>query len=968
MLTIKIRAGDAGAIEAYYSQLNEEVKEGHGPEDYYNSEAPGLWMGGAAEQLGLTNQRVRGGDFARAASGFLPDGSGQVQNAGKEGRRAGYDFCFGAPKSVSVLWALANPAEKNELDQMMRRATARALEYAERHGIAVRYGKAGKYKQRGQVLASVYTHHTSRAVDPHLHCHAFVHNVVISEDGKPRTLEMREAGIWSKAIGAAFRAELAQELQELGYTIQRRGEGFEVAEIDPRLIDEFSTRSKDIKQHLEEKGQSYTYENAHRAGLDTRRKKELVDVAELETQWRARAEAALLRPKLKEEPEPELEGVDIQLTAQESVFTEPQAAARWMQRVQWLKPGEIVGDDAVRYGEALNELFLDRYALKLSGGRWATEESREREKTMLRASDELIARCSHEIPEAEIEAAITAMGSLSDEQAAAVRASLAGGDLSLIQGAAGAGKTFSMKPVVEAYQRAGYEVHGLAPGADAGRKLSADTGIKSATVSLELIRREQRDKRWDAKQVFIVDEAGMLGTRDAAELIEAARESGAKLLLVGDTKQLQAVPAGAPFRQLQERHGYTGIETTRRQIDPQDREMVDNLRAGKVDAVVKSLHERGRIHIGGSDREAKREIARDLLSDLDAGLTSYALAQRRRAVLDINENVRELRKERGELTGGRVASVKYRDSSTKTDKTVHKEFAPGDRIVLMRNVNVARRKRKMGGDIVNGAKGVVNAIEAGRVPSSARIRIKLDDGTFREFDTSDYGYLDHAYALTVHKSQGATWDRCRVFAAGDDFGAREAGYVSMSRARGETHVYGDKQAIVDMARSWREEAQKLNALDFELEPRPATAPALEPKPEARHVSGEAAPNLADKLGFGRTRTPAAPASTEQPDTARAREREPAPNSDEALRRQRQAEGAQILRERERAAVRAELGIPDWRDEHDPERRRELKELERKALGAKRLSELREQQREERIERGLEPEPRHHHGPSMSPGM
>lgn len=287
MLTITSRKG-GGDIQAYYAQMQTE-KVGQ-LEDYYAREAESFWLGEGAQRLGLYGQHVETGDFNKAAAGILPDESQRVKNAEADGRRAGYDFTFSAPKGVSVAWALTDDETKQKIEGAMRQAVAAALEFTEDEAAKVRSGKDGIYKQRASLLASCYLHQTSRNLDPQLHIHAFIHNVALGVDGKARTLEMREAYEYQKAIGAAFRVELADKMRGLGYTVERDGESFRLAEISQALEKAFSSRRTEILAHLKARGIKETGASKEMATLATRRAKQPTVLVQLNAQWRERSE------------------------------------------------------------------------------------------------------------------------------------------------------------------------------------------------------------------------------------------------------------------------------------------------------------------------------------------------------------------------------------------------------------------------------------------------------------------------------------------------------------------------------------------------------------------------------------------------------------------------------------------------------------------------------------------------------
>lgn len=445
--------------------------------------------------------------------------------------------------------------------------------------------------------------------------------------------------------------------------------------------------------------------------------------------------------------------------------------------------------------------FMDRRLIKLQGGRkefYTTQAMVDLERSNHAAAEALHNRETQRLTAKAVAAAVARNGLLSDEQRRVVEHATSSRDIALVQGVAGAGKTFTLEAVADAYKRAGYEVRGLAPSGKAAKNLQDGASVPSTTIARAALDLEGRE--WEPTQVYIVDEAGMVGTHDMNTLLTAAQRSGAKLLLVGDTKQLQSIQAGAPFRALQDKLGFASLDTVRRQREAVDREIAGKIRFGHSVKAMRLLQQHNRIHTADSGQAAKQQLAADLVGDMRRGVVSYALAEKRIDVKNINDNVRGLRKAAGELSQGL-------DFETKNGP---REFAAGDRVVFLKNVNKASEQAAMGGEVKNGYTGTVRQV------GLETLQVELDDGSMRRIDTEKYGHIDHGYALTVHKSQGSTYEVSRNYLSADSFGSLEMGYVAMSRAKGETHLYGEADAVVEAGRRWGEERQKRNALDYEI--------------------------------------------------------------------------------------------------------------------------------------------------------
>jgi len=262
--------------------------------------------------------------------------------------------------------------------------------------------------------------------------------------------------------------------------------------------------------------------------------------------------------------------------------------------------------------------------------------------------------------------------------------------------------------------------------------------------------------------VLIVDEAGMVGTRDLAALASATERSRAKLVLVGDDRQLPEIQAGGGFAALAQRLGAIELREVRRQGEQWDRAALAELRGGNVDAFARAYLDHGRL-VGAPHAEAARAaMVDDWLAAHESGGTALMIAHRRRDVADLNARARDRMRASGRL-GPDVLAVGER------------RFAVGDRVVTTRN------QRALG--LVNGQTGVLASFR------DAQLEIRFDDGRWGSIPEryARDGHLDHAYATTAHRAQGATVDH--AFVLGSDELYREWGYTAMSRHRHSARFY-----------------------------------------------------------------------------------------------------------------------------------------------------------------------------------
>ncbi|MEN5145886.1 Ti-type conjugative transfer relaxase TraA [Brevundimonas diminuta] len=412
----------------------------------------------------------------------------------------------------------------------------------------------------------------------------------------------------------------------------------------------------------------------------------------------------------------------------------------------------------------------------------ADERGRERftsrdliraQEAMLRASDRLESQPHHAITERTGRAAraeMAAVAQLGDEQVLAVAHVLSAGCLAAIVGYAGTGKSTALGVARAAWEAEGYRVVGAALSGIAAENLEKGSGIPSRTLaSLEYAWARGRD-HLTRNDVLVIDEAGMVGTRQMCRILEAVERGGAKVVMVGDPEQLQAIEAGAPFRQLVERHGAMEITEVRRQREGWQRAATRELATGRTQAAIERYDAAGAVYGHDTRDEARRALVKDWMLDrgCDPAASQMMLAYTRADVAELNRQARETLRAAGQLGP---------DQPVETTNG-ERAFAVGDRVMFLRN------ERSLG--VKNGTLGTLAALG----PSA--IEVRLDDGRNLRFDRKEYTDLAHGYAATIHKMQGATVDRAYVLASRHM--DRHAAYVAMSRHRDATKLrYGREE-------------------------------------------------------------------------------------------------------------------------------------------------------------------------------
>jgi Ti-type conjugative transfer relaxase TraA len=827
MLTIGKIGGTGGGQWRSAEYYTEQVARG--AEDYYagHGEAPGTWTGQGAAQLGLSGE-VGDGELEAVFERRHPLSGDQLGRAAGPGAVRGIDLQMAVPKSVSTLWALADEYDRPEIASKVWEAThgaaGAAFDYLERHACTSRAGAGGKVALQGEgFVAAVFPHRFSREGDPQVHVHVLVANMTHCGRAEGveqawRTLDARDLFDQKLAAGYLFQAELRERLTtELGVEWSEVHKGAaEIVGVPAELTKALSKRRTQILDALDRDGRAGSARESEIAALSTRRAKQSFDLAEQRGQWRALAQEhgfgrdeladTIDRAHFLPADRGELGAAVSEIVGPEGLTAERSAFAR----------RDVVRELAARHGrgatveqieEAADRLIASDQVVALDGSaagatiRPAAPLDRRGEPLlttpeMLEVEARMIDQAAGRVGEG---AGGLALGEgerferrpgglvLSDEQQVMVRQLVGSGDgVEVVRAKAGTGKTTAIDAARELWEREGYRVIGAALAGRAADELHARAGIDSYTVH-GLLRDLERGDDWrlPKRAVLVVDEAGMIDTRRLARLLDHAADAKAKVVLIGDERQVPAVEAGGGFAGLADRLGAVELSQVHRQSHAWDRSALDELRHGDLSEWIDAYDRHGRLVPCRSADEQTRALVSDwYVAAREHGMEqTVMLAGRRDEVADLNHLARSTRVAAGELDDASALTVNGRS------------FAQGDRVLALRNRPVDRADHDGRHLLRNGNRGTVVGIDR----QAVELTVQLDSGPTVRLP-SDYladGHVDHGYAMTIHKSQGMTTGRTFVLASPDL--ARELGYVAASRHTDEARFYVNVPEPDDLA-------------------------------------------------------------------------------------------------------------------------------------------------------------------------
>ena len=789
----------AGGHEDYYLGLAEE--------DYYTKggEPPGRWWGRGARAFELAGT-VDPTQLRNLFRGYSTDGeSSLVRNAGSHDRRAGFDLTFSAEKTVSTAWAAADENARRIIQDCHDTAVEKAMGYVEDLCGWTRTGAQGQERERIGLTAAIFQHGTARATgstvpDPQLHSHCLVLNLCVTPDGRTRSIDSSELfrRNLKMSAGALYRAELFAQLEKrLGLLATKKED--QTARLDAvpdSLREEFSKRRAAILSFLEEKEMAGA-RSAAEAALATRESKQDIDRARLFPKWRETcAEHGLtpehLRSFFQAPPRRDVSAIisvaitraKVRATEQDSHFSLRELTRFVAEEAEAL----AVGADAIREAVCMElETSLDVvFVGELAGDRrYTTREMLELEVSLLGKARGM-ADEPHTVSDEALANTLSQHSDLIQEQSDAVRALTQGSRIGLLRGMAGTGKTYTLRTAREAWEASGFVVRGAALASVAAIGLEEGSGIKSENIHRTLWAIEHGKLTLTPKTVLVVDEAGMVGTRQLEALSRAVGAADAKLVLTGDDRQLQAIRAGAPFKNLLQMLGCAELTHIFRQEEDWARDAVREFAAGEASSALERFKERGLFHVARDKTEVLRQLVSDWQELTETGplKDTMILAGTRLQSLEANRHVQALRVRADRLGQERVRCGNY-------------SFHQGDRVLFRRNSSLVK----------NGERGEVTSVDV----ENNMLTVRLDRGRRVTIDLESYSDVHLGYAGTTHSLQGQTLTNCLVIVGGP-MQDREATYVQASRARVATHLYVDELTagpeLSDLVRSMSRSRQK----------------------------------------------------------------------------------------------------------------------------------------------------------------
>lgn len=811
-------------------------------------EPPGKWLGHGAALLSLSGS-VTQGVLANLLLGLTPTGEENlVENALRPSRTPGVDLCLSPPKDVSLLFALGDRELSERTRALHHEAVSELIHVLEDNLTFTRRGKGGTVLEKSSLVIAGFEHGSSRPAekdaipDPQLHEHLLVANVAPRADGTWGALDLRPFFRNVATLGAVYDLALSNRIDSsLGLEVERRARGgFGIKGCPERLRREFSKRTAVIEDRIAEELLS-TSKAKKEATLHTRHYKRPRPRGELFSLWQKRAselglEALPLRASTRRVSRSEDREFSEALSIALSEITEKESHFSFLTLLRHvcqnahgrgLEVSSVI-ERTRGYLEQSQDIvrLIDRNGER----QYTTRELFEVERSLLQNAEEHGRKSrSHVLSRGTVDQALKEafrdFEANHEQKKALTHLTQTRGAIKILTGEAGTGKSTLLTALRIAYEKQGFTVIGGALAARTARGLEKDTGIPSDTLAkyFTLIDRKAplaqikenltlkplvrdllhgrgvRNRPFFHKPqlprgcVFVLDEAGMVGTRDMERLLREVKRAGGKLVLSGDAAQLQPIAAGLPMASLAARLGEATLSEVVRQREKWARDAGKSQRKGRSNEALRAFSDRGLL-----------VVKKDTATAIDAMVSRYVEisgpASEKLVVSGSNATVRRVnlaiqrrRKDAKEISGEALQARDY-------------YFHTGDRVLFLRN------DAPLG--VSNGDLGEVVSVS----PAKNRLTVRLDRGDRVSVDLSTYRDIALGYAITTHKAQGVTVKNALVLLGGA-MQDRELSYVQLTRARENTWIFTSEPVagpeLLELSSAMTKSRRKTLAHDLE---------------------------------------------------------------------------------------------------------------------------------------------------------
>ena len=811
------------------------------------------WTGKLAETYGINKEPINNNDYYKIWDGYRPNGEKAVSNAGELNHQAGKEMVFTAPKSFSLLYSLASEKEREQLNELWTNSQKEIIKLMELE--LMPSNQKAEYRNidntKTEMIAGVFTHFENRNIDPHLHSHILLFNQAnfTMKDGTVKTMAVDVRGIYGKAkyFTQLQNTLLAEGLKKLGYVVEedlKNPHSFRMAGITQEQEQLYSDRSNEVKEFMEKnKGKYSSYADAERKLKETYRrtsaeKKEELSFSELLTEFdkKHKQNGLSIESFIENQKQAEIKTKDFSRDIQAKNFTDDMTQingyitkedfAIWYCENYRLSINTGSVDELTKHIDERFEEFLNAPKQKLVNkqvdGKYTTETVIYNERQIQRLSKTLDSK-KFKLPNKDINTLIMELEKQAgydwnEGQKSACQVITNESAIVNIIGDAGTGKTTTAIKFTNEYYKDTNDVIGLATQTNIASALS-EAGINRnnsiAGFLKEYNEAKNKNDFFKKPPVIIIDEAGMVSAEHMARVLEITEKHNGKLITVGDTKQLSSVGYGVALKTIEDNinvNNQARLYEVSRQKTGIALDIATAFRDKETEKAVELMANNGLLITEKKEEEVLKRLVDDYMADTLPVESKIVIASTNSSVNALNDMIRNRLIETGVINQQEAEKSELMLVKTSNNKNEERAFCVGDRLVITENMKLPKARFDEKQIVLkNGSNAVIK-----RIDTDKKFMVMEIEGKLHTIDYEKMNKFNHSYAVTTHKSQGATKESSYVYSTGST--QSNMAYVNFSRHKTEAKLYITEDNVdnfIETAKKAQERYTTLGNSDYD---------------------------------------------------------------------------------------------------------------------------------------------------------
>lgn len=817
-----------------------------------NTERKPEFIGKLAEEYGLLNKEFDNEDFSKLYDGYKPNGENAIKGAGTPQHQAGKEMCLTLPKSLSVLYAVADEDTRKEIMEIIHSSTDEVMKEVEH--LLMPSNQGSNYRKnleldKTQMIGSKFTHYENRNVDPHLHVHIQIFNQAkfFYKDKEPmiQAIDTQKLYQHQKELTQKVNSLIINRLKDIGIkTIEDTQNDFayKIAGIPDEISDKFSFRSEEIKAWAKEnklkfnsvadRDKAFQYEQIRKVSASDKQElsyseimgvfKDKLDKEDFNFDKFKKLNSECIVEDYKQESKLQEKLFDKEtiLKLEEKLISIEGSFSRTKFNEVFLSEfkHDLKANDLSDLNRILDYGFEDYSKImkfvKVDKNNYTTEKVLNTENNIVNTAKEL-SKTQFLISKEIKQQALNDFKKYTEDnkiipnqgQMQACRLLLLNNQsIVSITGDAGTGKTTTVIKLANELHKYSNTVYGLATNGKIANALQ-EAGIeKTNNIENFLVSYEKGNVIFDKPPTLIIDEAGMVGSKHMEKLLEITQKHKGNIILVGDTKQLNAVEYGDPLNNINNNiplENQSRLITNMRQKNDLAKNIAESFRDKEVDKAFNLLVDNNLLHKDKTQDKVFDKLVNDYFKDTNTIDNKVIIAKDNSVVNKLNDKVRDKLFADNILNNDSQVSLQVKNGNSKL--TQERFFVENDKIVINKKTKIDKNNI-----LENGTLATIKGIDKNTNVLTLSI-IKDGIDTTVKLDTNKHNGFNHSYCQTVHKTQGQTVNNTYVFSTGKTNSNQS--YVEFSRHKDNVNLYLVEGTEAEFKKNAKTSQAKFNAFE-----------------------------------------------------------------------------------------------------------------------------------------------------------